>query len=271
LSFDWRIVGHAAFTKWTISLPTSYIQRAFSSHHFVLMHARSHHALYTYSTVRVRAFTRASQPLTSQPIRWWGFIWCYIKQIMNVLRSSNGKNNFIRWQMECTIHSAAPREWNIPSVTSWNYSYHWTHKHSLFVYYITDIQILVIWLVELTSRDIHYCSHSCRGSKSPIRPWWMGFTNQQLGSSLFSQSHLTIFERQAQTKTWGEGCDPLMCCLTTTHNILAATSADVPTFDRVYFRHWFKGKSNDKDLYVSYIKQILSGFKLWNGRNIIAR
>jgi hypothetical protein len=27
--------------------------------------------------------------------------------------------------------------------------------------YITDIQILVIWLVELTSRDIHYYSHSC--------------------------------------------------------------------------------------------------------------
>ena len=26
-----------------------------------------------------------------------------------------------------------------------------------------------------------------------------------------------------------------------------------------------------KDLYVSYIKQILSGFNSWNGRNIITR
>jgi hypothetical protein len=40
--------------------------------------------------------------------------WYYIKQIMNV-SSCNGKNIFI------------------PSFTWWKYSYHCTHKHSLFV------------------------------------------------------------------------------------------------------------------------------------------
>ena len=34
---------------------------------------------------------------------------------------------------------------------------------------------------------------------------------------------------------------------------------------------YFLNKSNDKDLYISCVKQILSGLKLWNGKNIIAR
>ena len=49
--------------------------------------------------------------------------------------------------------------------------------------YITDIQILVISLVELTSRDIHDYSHPHHRSKSPIRPWGIVFPIQQLGSS----------------------------------------------------------------------------------------
>jgi hypothetical protein len=73
--------------------------------------------------------------------------WYYIKQIMNVY-SCNGKNIFMRWKMECSIQlgcrlvewnipsftSCRLVEWNIPSFTSWKYSYHCTHKHSLFVY-----------------------------------------------------------------------------------------------------------------------------------------
>ena len=51
--------------------------------------------------------------------------------------------------------------------------------------YITDIQILVIWLVEFTSRAIHCYSHPHRRSKRPIRPWGIVFPIQQLGSSLF--------------------------------------------------------------------------------------
>ena len=51
--------------------------------------------------------------------------------------------------------------------------------------YITDIQILVIWLVELTSRDIHYYSNPHRRWKRPIHPWEIAFPIQQLGSSLF--------------------------------------------------------------------------------------
>ena len=33
-------------------------------------------------------------------------------------------------------------EWNIPSFTEWKYSYHCTHKHSLFVYTISLYHIL---------------------------------------------------------------------------------------------------------------------------------
>jgi hypothetical protein len=50
--------------------------------------------------------------------------WYYIKQIMNV---------FIRAMVR--IFSFGER-WNVPSFTSWKYSYHCTHKHSLFVYFI---------------------------------------------------------------------------------------------------------------------------------------
>jgi hypothetical protein len=42
----------------------------------------------------------------------------------------------IRWKMECCIELGCRLvEWNIPSFTSWKYSYHCTHKHSLFVYH----------------------------------------------------------------------------------------------------------------------------------------
>jgi hypothetical protein len=61
--------------------------------------------------------------------------WYYKKQIMNV-SSCNGKNIFIRWKMECSIQLGCRLvEWNIPSFTSWKYSYHYIHKHSLFVYH----------------------------------------------------------------------------------------------------------------------------------------
>jgi hypothetical protein len=61
--------------------------------------------------------------------------WYYKKQIMNVY-SCNGQNIFIRSKMECSIQLGCRLvEWNIPSFTSWKYSYHCTHKHSLFVYH----------------------------------------------------------------------------------------------------------------------------------------
>jgi hypothetical protein len=42
----------------------------------------------------------------------------------------------IRWKMECSIQLGCRLvEWNIPSFTSWKYSYHCTHKHSLSVYH----------------------------------------------------------------------------------------------------------------------------------------
>jgi hypothetical protein len=51
--------------------------------------------------------------------------WYYIKQIM-IVYSCNGKNIFIRWKIvECSIHLGCRLvEWNIPSFTSWKYSYH---------------------------------------------------------------------------------------------------------------------------------------------------
>ena len=37
-------------------------------------------------------------------------------------------------------------------------------------YYITDMQILVIWLMELTSRDIHYYSHPASAINKSYAP-----------------------------------------------------------------------------------------------------
>ena len=62
----------------------------------------------------------------------------YIKQIMNVF-------SFVQWNKyfhsvkDEMYHSTRLRlvEWNISSFTSWKYLYHCTHKHSLFVYWIT--------------------------------------------------------------------------------------------------------------------------------------
>ena len=49
--------------------------------------------------------------------------------------------------------------------------------------YKIDKQILVIWLVELTARDIHYYSHLRTGDQKDL--WGIAFPIQQLGSSLF--------------------------------------------------------------------------------------
>ena len=63
-------------------------------------------------------------------------------------------------------------------------------------YCITDIQTLVIWLVELTSRDIHYYSHPRRRSKRPIRPWGISFP-----------------PLLKQRSTCAKGCDPICALL----------------------------------------------------------
>jgi hypothetical protein len=48
--------------------------------------------------------------------------------------------------MECSIQLGCRLvEWNIPSFTSWKYSYHWTNKHSLFVYYLVSGKICLIF------------------------------------------------------------------------------------------------------------------------------
>ena len=74
--------------------------------------------------------------------------------------------------------------------------YHDKPTHLAFIcIYITDIQILVIWLVERTSRDIHYYYH--RRSKSPIRPLF----------PMFLSSRAPLLK---QTSTCAKGCDPIM-------------------------------------------------------------
>ena len=80
---------------------------------------------------------------------------------------------------------------------------------SISILYITDIHILVIWLVELTSRDIHYYSHPHRRSKSPIRPWGIVFPIQQLGSSLFPTFFSSRPPLLKQRSTCAKGCDPI--------------------------------------------------------------
>ena len=73
-------------------------------------------------------------------------------------------------------------------------------------YCITDIQTIVIWLVELTSRDIHLYSHPHRRSKRPIRPWGIAFPTQQLGSSLFpmflSSTAAPLLKQRSTWKIW---------------------------------------------------------------------
>ena len=60
----------------------------------------------------------------------------YVKQIMNVF-------SFVQWDkyflsVKDEMYHSTPLclvERNISSFISWKYLYHWTHKHSLFVYY----------------------------------------------------------------------------------------------------------------------------------------
>jgi hypothetical protein len=89
----------------------------------------------TYSTIALFVFSINPIPecFSDESI---SLFWYYIKQIINVF-SCNGKNIFIWWKMKCSIPLGCRLvEWNIPSFTSWKYSYHCTHKHSLFVYYL---------------------------------------------------------------------------------------------------------------------------------------
>ena len=79
----------------------------------------------------------------------------------------------------------------------------------LVLQYQTDIQILVIWLVELTSSDIHYYSHPHRRSKSHFRPWGIVFPIQQLGSSLFPMFLSSRVPLLKQRSTCAKGCDPI--------------------------------------------------------------
>ena len=148
--------------------------------------------------------------------------------------------------------------------------------------FLTDIQILVIWLVELTSRDIHYYSHPHQRSKSPIRPWGIVFPIQQLGSSLFPMFLSSRAPLLKQRSTCAKGCDPidinfLHCCQPNKqngdHNRLCPTFVSIYNIDLkdLLMRRtliYFKNTSDDKDLYyVSYIKQIfgLFHFMEWEG------
>ncbi len=73
----------------------------------------------------------------------------YIKQ-MNVLHLCNGKNIFILWKMKSSIQLGLHLiEWNFPSFNSWKFSYHCTHKHSLFVYQLY-LQLVLKWLCTIT-------------------------------------------------------------------------------------------------------------------------
>ena len=55
---------------------------------------------------------------------------------MNVFsHSCNRTNIFIRWNMECSIKlCSASLNGTFSSFTLWKYSFHCTHKHSLFLY-----------------------------------------------------------------------------------------------------------------------------------------
>ena len=92
---------------------------------------------------------------------------CYIKQIMNVF--------FIRAMEQ--IFSFGER-WNVPfneanisSFTSWKYLYHWTHKHSLFVYYLyitVDLIDIIMAYLSSASRSkfmiwiyLQFCTALC--------------------------------------------------------------------------------------------------------------
>ena len=53
-------------------------------------------------------------------------------------------------------------------IPQWLFTLHTVLRKCNICTYITDIQILVIWLVEFTSRGIHYYSHPHRRSCSPM-------------------------------------------------------------------------------------------------------
>ena len=127
--------------------------------------------------------------------------------------------------------------------------------------------------MELTSRDIHYYSHPHQRSKSPICPWGIVLPIQQLGSSLFPMFLSSRAPLLKQRSTCAKGCDPininfLHCCQPNTQTWRPQQILNVNLTDVKFI---CLNTSNDKDLYVSYIKQISSGFNSWNGRNIIAQ
>ena len=74
---------------------------------------------------------------------------------MKLYKTNNECFSFVQWNKyfnsmkDEMYHSTRLSlvEWNISSFTSWKYLYHCTHKHSLFVYYITHTKIPEIWLV----------------------------------------------------------------------------------------------------------------------------
>ena len=121
------------------------------------------------------------------------------------------------WTKQCNCQLNRLLAKSIPEYTTASYvvqrQYIITRDYSWMVSirdYLTDIQIFVIGLVELTSRDIHYNSHPHRRSKSHIHPWGIVFPIQQLGLSLFPMFLSSRAPLLKQRSICAKGCDPIM-------------------------------------------------------------
>lgn len=69
------------------------------------------------------------------PIEWQRFTWVLYttyNECFAFVQWGEYLHSLKDWMFHCTrLHLV---EWNIPSFSSWKYSQHYTHKHSLFVY-----------------------------------------------------------------------------------------------------------------------------------------